>query len=217
MTDVRGRSHPARVRSNTATISMIGAVLVTGSCQRPEPRTTAPSSAVLRVGWGQGSATSPISGVRQPSQILTVEGLARTGEDGRMMPSLAEGWTLGSDGRSLTVALRPKVKFHDGSPVDSAAVARLLPTALKTFMGPMFSDVDHVKAVGANTVEIAFRESAPFHVESLEVSLQKPNGAATGPFVVVPNSTTDMVANENYYLGPSSISRIHVESYPSAR
>jgi peptide/nickel transport system substrate-binding protein len=134
-----------------------------------------------------------------------------------MLPSIAEGWTLGSDGRSLTVALRPKAKFSDGSPVDSSIAESLLPSALRTFMGPVFSDVDHVKALGKNTVEIASRERAPFLIESLEAPLQKPSGVATGPFVGVPNSTTDLVPNPYYYLGPPTISRIHLENYPSVR
>ena len=39
---------------------------------------------------------------------------------------LAESWTTASDGRSLLVKLRPGVKFHDGSPLDSETVAAAL-------------------------------------------------------------------------------------------
>src|SRR5471032_2550603 len=111
MTDVRGRRRPGGFHHAAVAILLIAVASVTGSCRRTASDSTAASAAVLRVGWGQGAATNPLLGLRQLSQILTLEGLARTGEDGRMQPSMALGWTVGNDGRSLTVKLRPNMKF----------------------------------------------------------------------------------------------------------
>jgi peptide/nickel transport system substrate-binding protein len=138
-----------------------------------------------------------------------------------MQPRLAEGWTPGNDGRSLTIKLRPNAKFHDSSPVDAKAVAGILPDGLRSFMGPVFSDVEYVRASGSGAVELGFRRASPFLLESLEAVIQKPGSAVvgTGAFVAGPivNSTTEMRANADYYLGRPVVDTIHVESYPSVR
>jgi MarR-like DNA-binding transcriptional regulator SgrR of sgrS sRNA len=86
-------------------------------------------------------------------------------------------------------------------------------------MGPVFSDVEHVRASGTDALEIGFRRASPFLLESLETQIQKPGGAGvgTGAFVATPNSTTEMRANADYYLGRPVVDTIHVESYPSVR
>ena len=53
--------------------------------------------------------------------------------DLKFTPELATEWSWGDDGKSLTFKLRPGVKFHDGEPMNAAAVkanidrARTLP------------------------------------------------------------------------------------------
>jgi ABC-type transport system substrate-binding protein len=44
------------------------------------------------------------------------------GSASELVPALATKWTWGDDHRSLTLRLREGVKFHDGTPFDSAAV-----------------------------------------------------------------------------------------------
>lgn len=211
----RGEHRRGRIARAVVTTFVVASVTIAASCHGKEPGTNAPSSVVLRVGIGRWSATNPLLGLRQLVQLLSIENLARTGEDGRMLPWLAKSWTRSNDGRTLTIKLRSDVKFHDGSPLDAAAVASVLPGQLRA-SGPSL-DLDYVKAVGTDSVQIALRESSPFLTELLEVPIQKPGGAATGPFVAVPKSTTEMEANESYYLGPPALRGVHVESYPSVR
>src|SRR5690242_11123352 len=92
-----------------AALSLLGVVAGLG-CGTHPPTPPQPSSAVLRVGLGGASATNAASGLRQLSQILTSEGLARLRDDGRFEPVLAEKWTVGNGGRSLFVTIRPGVK-----------------------------------------------------------------------------------------------------------
>jgi peptide/nickel transport system substrate-binding protein len=149
--------------------------------------------------------------------MLSFEGLARTGEDGRMLPSLAESWTPGPDGRSLTVKVRPNITFHDGSPANAEAIASVFPGALKTFLGPLVSMVETVKASGPDSVTITFREKTPFLVETLEAAIQKPNGVGTGAFKTGEKVTTELISNDDYYLGAPALKRVHVETFPSIR
>ncbi|MFV8826050.1 ABC transporter substrate-binding protein [Thauera sp. WH-2] len=51
-----------------------------------------------------------------------LEGLVKIEENGETSPLLAESWQASADGRSYTFRLRPDVRFHDGQPLDSAAV-----------------------------------------------------------------------------------------------
>jgi len=134
-----------------------------------------------------------------------------------MQPWLAESWTRGADGRSLSVTLRHGVKFHDGSRMDAAAVVPIMKRQLKTSWGQLFDDIEGLNVAADDTVDIRFQQSSPFLVESLESSIQKSDGVATGPFVTTGNALTEMKANRDYYLGPPATSGVHVESFPSVR
>jgi len=135
-----------------------------------------------------------------------------------MQPWLAEGWTIGKGGRSLLVKLRPNVTFHDGSPLDADALSKILPESLKNFMGSV-SDVEEIRAVGKNTVEIVFRQPSPFILEALETPIQRAGTPplGTGPYIGTPGSMTAFDANTSYYLGKPEIQHIDVTTYPSVR
>jgi peptide/nickel transport system substrate-binding protein len=208
-----------RIRRRIAAAAIIVGAAIVGACNGADgSKPVSSPPAVLRVGVAQLSANNPLLGLRQLSPLLSVESLARPSEDGRMQPWLAETWTPSRDGRSLIVRLRPSVKFHDGSAFDTTTVANVLSGSLRSFMGPVFADIDHVKASGANTIEIAFTAASPLLVEALEASIQKPGTPAvgTGPFMV-PQDTTELRANRDYYQGRPAIERITVANYPNVR
>ncbi len=54
---------------------------------------------------------------------LVYSGLLRTDGEGRLVPDIAEGLTVSSDGTVYTVKLRPSVAFHDGEPLTSEDIA----------------------------------------------------------------------------------------------
>ena len=200
-------------------VSLLPCCLACGSPQSGKgARKDAP--ALLRVGVAQLSTTSPIAGLRQLSGLLSVEGLARPGEDGQMQPWLAEKWTSTNNGHAVRISLRPNVKFHDGAVLDATVLAALLPEMLRSYMGPLYSELESVKATDSQTVDVTFQHASPLLYESLEATVRKPVAnvvIGTGPFAVVGGSTTEMTANVDYYLGRPSIDRIHVETYPSVR
>ncbi|WP_207477296.1 ABC transporter substrate-binding protein [Arenibaculum pallidiluteum] len=88
-------------------------------------------------------------------------------------PALAESWTLSEDGLTYEFRLRQGVRFHDGTPLDAAAVKfnfeRMLDKdhpAAATGPFPLaffFSSVDRVEAVDPRTVRFTLKERfAPF-------------------------------------------------------
>ena len=220
MAEQRGKSRPGGTRLALGVTAVIAGATLSWACRRSGGEASSASPPVaLRLGISQVSATNPAIGLRQLTSLLTQENLARTGEDGRMLPALAEGWTTGKDGRSLLVKLRPKVTFHDGYALDADALVKILPDSLKSFMGPVFPDVEEIRAVGKDTVEIVFRQASPFILETLETPIQRagipPPG--TGPYIGTPGSMTAFEANANYYLGKPAIEHIDVTTYPTVR
>jgi peptide/nickel transport system substrate-binding protein len=198
---------------------VVAAAAVSACRGDPEPRATAAPSAVLRVGVGAFSTTSAISGVRQLTQIVTVEGLARLLPNGRVEPWLADRWTLSDDGRSLIVTLKSGATFHDGSPADAPSVVRVLGESLRNTLGPVAEDVASVRAVDSHSLEIQFKRPSPFLIEALEVQVKKPGKGtiATGPFFSTDASTTELAAHRGYYGGKPAIDTIRLQVFPSVR
>lgn len=58
------------------------------------------------------------------------EGLARFAPDGSVVPALAEGWDISSDGLTYTFHLHDGVTFHDGTKVREAIARAIDPQAV---------------------------------------------------------------------------------------
>ncbi len=141
------------------------------------------------------------------------------GRDGRPIPRFAESFYTTDEGRTLRVRLRPNVKFHDGTPVTSALIADLVKADLPKSLGPAFADIENVRVVSDNEVEITQKRASPFLAEALDVAIEEPGapGVGTGPFAASTTGQLDMTANDAYYLGRPMIDRIVLRSYPTAR
>src|SRR5258705_7945255 len=71
-------------------------------------------------------------------------------EKANIVPQLALGHETSADGKTVTLRLRPGVKFHDGEPFDAAAAKYSLDRHLKmkgSFRRPEISVVDSVDVV----------------------------------------------------------------------
>jgi peptide/nickel transport system substrate-binding protein len=186
--------------------------------QAPGPQQRTSSFITLTIGIGQLAASSDIAGVQQLKQILSREGLVNFSEDGRPRPALAEGWTTGSDGRSLTIRLRKNAKFHDGSPADTSTLVPILRNTLPSWMGPAFDDINRITAssdTGEITIEL--RRPSPLLIEALESPIRKQDGSATGPFMPAEEDRPELLANSDYYLGKPAIDQIAIQRYPTVR
>lgn len=177
------------------------------------------SSVTLRVGVGQ-VPSSQGEGLTGLAQLLTLEGLVRSGDDGRPQAQLARDWRVSEDGRAVTVNLLAGVKFHDGTPLTAPVVVDALKSTLPVFMGPAFDDVDSVSASNSEQIVIRLRRPSAFLIDALEASIPKPGTTlvGTGPFIVADaKSPTEMRANPDYHLGRPVVDRITVQAFPSVR
>jgi peptide/nickel transport system substrate-binding protein len=137
----------------------------------------------------------------------------------KFVPKLAESWDISADGLTWTFHLRKNVKFQDGTPFDSAAVAFSWDFGLKGSQGYKFVAVDSGTATDANTFVVKLKygfpvlftlASAPFVVSPTAVNklgpqAYQPGGnAGTGPYMLKAVNTTvesTLIRNPNYWGG----------------
>src|SRR3954453_18439167 len=85
--------------------------------------------------------------------------------DGKPIPSLASAWQIAPDATSVTVTLRPGVKFQSGNPVNAKAVVATLEKAADPKRGKnVYATMSVVKgwtAVDDGTVRLDFKNPAP--------------------------------------------------------
>jgi peptide/nickel transport system substrate-binding protein len=202
-------------------VTAVACLVLTACGAASESRASDPDSSTLRIGVGQvASSGAQGEGLRFLVQSLTIENLATLTDEGRPRPSLAKDWTVSADGVELTINLVPGAKFHDGSMLTGAIVARALQATLPDTMGPALEDVDGVSALNDHQVVVRFRRPSPFILDLLEVPIQKPGAPpiGTGPHVLSdPKSLTEFRGNANYYLGRPAIDRVVVTTFPSVR
>jgi len=116
-----------------------------------------------------------------PPLYLFVEGLTSTDATGKVVPFVAQSWTVEDAGRSYTFKLRPNVTFHNGRKLTAEdvqrSIQRVKDPATAAFRQADMRLVDAVTAVNANTVRI---------------SLSAPNASfpalLAGVFIIAPES-----------------------------
>lgn len=123
---------------------------------------------------------------------LLYDTLYRVGAAGAPIPHLAAALpALSTDGREARVALRPGLRFHDGSALDAADVAASLRRLAQTRAAWITAPIDKVSAEGSDVVVIALRRPAPELAELLAApqAAVTPSGRApsgkrvgSGPF-----------------------------------
>jgi peptide/nickel transport system substrate-binding protein len=98
-----------------------------------------------------------------------LEGLYTTGQDGGLIPMLAEGHTVSDDGRLYTVRLRRSVPFHNGQEMTSAdVVASLRRWGHKHPWGrALFTRVESVQPLDRYTVQLRLNAKTALVLPSL--------------------------------------------------
>src|SRR5471030_2541102 len=82
-------------------------------------------------------------------------------ENLKIVPQLALGYETSADGKTVTIKLRPGVKFHDGEPMDAAAAKYSIDRHLTmkgSFRKPEIGTVDSVDVVDPLTIKLNLKQ-----------------------------------------------------------
>src|SRR5437867_227561 len=197
------------------------ALLFGAACQvAPVSATPAPTGAqaggTLRVALpGEVTAFDPWT-ADQPSLIATRQLFETLVEvdpaTSRITPALASSWVMSNDGATWTFTLQSGVLFHDGTPLDAAAVVASFErgkTSRASSYRALFDDppsIVRVQAVDLRTVRFDLRAPyGPFlaHLASPEAAIAR-GTAGTGPFAasataLAPDGTLTLRRNDSYW------------------
>src|SRR2546425_737759 len=98
-------------------------------------------------------------------------GLVNITPDGKFVGDAAESWQTSPDGLLYTFKLRKNVLFHDGTPVDAAAVKfsidRLMDPATKSGMRSFYDSVHSVEVLDPASVQIRLKQPYAFMLHML--------------------------------------------------
>ena len=160
-------------------------------------------------------------------------------------PAIAESWTISDDGRVYNFTIRPGLTFHDGTPIDAAAVLRTfqrmidttdatrpeLSFALDNLGGPNVlgfeapDDMTFRINLAGPDAAILGRLSRPDMVIISPAALEEHgqeiglNFSSCGPYrisSVTPNERVVLEAFDNFYKGTPDVPRIVMQVIPEA-
>ncbi|HWL43348.1 MAG TPA: ABC transporter substrate-binding protein [Ilumatobacter sp.] len=134
--------------------------------------------------------------------------------DGQPEPALASGYEVSDDGLTATLTIRDGVSFHDGTPLDAAAVVANIERAktLETStVANQLTSIDTATAVDASTVEIALTAPdaalpailadragmmlSPATFDRDDIAL---NPVGAGPYAIVEHQPGDFIRYERF-------------------
>ncbi len=95
---------------------------------------------------------------------LVFSGLTRVDPSGKVLPDLAERWSVSSDGRVYTFKLRPGVRWHDGQPLTAEDVVftASLAAARIPQKAPLAMTWEKARATAVDEATVRFELEEPF-------------------------------------------------------
>jgi peptide/nickel transport system substrate-binding protein len=228
-----GGSAPTSAPAATsAPVATVAAQPTTAAAQPTAPPAAAKGGAVIYGMYTKFDTLDPT--VTTASAVGTIgyhlfEPLVWETAPGKFAPGLAESWSISADGKEYTLKLRKDVKFHDGTPLNAAAVKftfdRIVDPATKSqsaisLLGPY----DSSEVVDDSTVKVKFTQPyAPF-LDSLSLPYLSPQSPSavkaagkdygtttvvgTGPFKFKSykiDSELVITRNPDYKWGPAHL------------
>ena len=129
-------------------------------------------------------------------------GLVNITPDGKFVGDAAESWQLSSDGLLYTFKLKKNVMFHDGTPVDAAAVKfsidRLMDPATGSGMRSFYSAVHSVEVLDPLTVQVRLKHPYAFMLHMLA-------GYRTGLVLYSPTATQKFSLDDRKQGKPGAV------------
>lgn len=175
------------------------------------------------------------------TQAMVYEGLVNYGENGKILPSLAESWDVSEDGKTYTFHLRKGVKFSDGSDFNAANVVRnfdsiYMEKEMHIWFG-LSNYIDSYRAVDDYTFELKLTEA--YTPILYDLAMIRPirfladasfpddgntfksikSSIGTGPWIIkehVPNEYALFIKNENYWGEKPALDEVMIKIIPDA-
>jgi peptide/nickel transport system substrate-binding protein len=163
----------ARAGSALLLIAALAGCGMGSPAERPSPPPTPPKilgkGGELRVvAPGEPASLNPDLGRDEIAVFIgenLFDRLVALDADSRVIPGLAESWSVSPDGRAYTFHLRPKALWHDGKPLTAADVRWTYETLARedTLAGPALSRIARIATPDEHTVVLHLAEPwAPF-------------------------------------------------------
>lgn len=161
----RPRSRPRTLRAGIVLAAVASLALACSSApsggDSPAPVGAVDTEAGLRVGHvGPIPSLDPTQqrlGTEQGATFLLYDRLTQLDNEFKVKPMLATSWEFAPDGSHLDFTLREGVTFHDGTPVDAAAVKASIERMKNTpgsTAAPLLADIASVEAVDPTTARL---------------------------------------------------------------
>lgn len=126
------------------------------------------------------------SAVREITYQNIFESLGRIDANGKIVPGLADSWTISPDGKTYTFKLHPNVKFHNGETLTAEdvkfSIDRLFAPDSKSPGKALYSSIDKVEVVDPSTVKISLKAPDAFLMFNLSIAdaaIVEPKSAPT--------------------------------------
>ena len=162
---------------------------------------------------------------------LIFDTLTQLSPTGQLEPGLAQSWDFTPGGSTLTLHLRPEVKFSDGTPVDATAVRAAI---LHNKTSPLRTSLGVIKSITVNdplTLTLNLSSPTPadllYAFNDLDGMIADPaasnlakNPVGSGPYTLVSSSASEIVLkkNPNYWdasaYQPAEIDFVQVATGP---
>jgi len=170
------------------------------------------------------SSLNAAAAIREITYQNIYESLTRIDRNGRIVPGLAESWTVSPDGKEYVFKLRTGVKYHDGEAFDASdvkfSIDRLIDPSPdnKIPARNLYVSIEKVEVVDPATVKVTMKNPDAFVLFNLGVAdasivdpkSQPTNGTnpvGTGPFKFKERKEGDSIVlvKADTYRNPSAI------------
>ena len=231
---------PGRHRTRSRAPRALLAVAVLAGCT-PESSARTPTILVAALGSDPGQLNSAITtnGSVHTAAALLYDGLVALDDSLRPVPALAVRWEIEERGARYRFHLRPRVRWHDGTPFTSRDVRFTFEQLLMKYhartRASMAPALAGVTAPDDSTVVFTFRRPYAPLLQQLDVSeapilpehlyagsdpLRNPANVApvgTGPYRFVsytPHGEIRFAANDSYFRGAPRIASVVLRIIP---
>ncbi len=106
--------------------------------------------------------------------LLVYSGLLKATHDGKIIPDLAEHYTISEDGLTYSVTLKENISFHDGHPVTTSdvnfTIKRLLDPELKSPKAPNWKGVE-VSVIDEKNIIFTLKSPYSPFIENLTLGI----------------------------------------------